>query len=310
MTKVLSIITSVLNGRPFIEDMLESTPFEGPIEHLMIDAGSTDGTLEQLRKRPELRLIERPGLPLYAAWNEALARAEGNYVLFLNADDLLAAGALARIIPLLDGVVDIVFGEADAFQNDENGNPMIKYLYRGAELTGLTLNALIFGAPIINAKIFRRALLLQKGGFDQSFRFAADRELLLRLIGTPLNIRYFPMLLYRYRIHSGSMSLQQTPQRRVLTAREHRRIATQVSKHYSEDQATRKMKQAWFTHETAVLFIYGLIAGNPGAVREAAADLLRGGFKGLIAIIAAHCIRRAHAERLRLAGIQGMDPPT
>lgn len=310
MTKALSVITSVLNGRPYIEDMLASMPFEAPIEHLVIDAGSTDGTIDLLQHRAELRLIVRPQLSLYAAWNEALTLAEGNYVLFLNADDLLAAGAIARIMPLLDGTVDIVCGEADVFRDKHNGGSEITCHYRGPELTGLALDALVFGAPIINAKVFRRALLLQRGGFDESFRFAADRKLMLRLIGTPLNVRYFSQLLYRYRIHAGSKTLQQTPQRRILTAREHRCIATQMLQASAAGQPAREMMQAWHAHETAVLLTRGLTAGDCGAVREAAVDLLRGGVAGLMAIATARRVRRAYAERLRMAGMQGGELPT
>lgn len=309
MTKTLSVITSVLNGRPFIEEMLASVPFDRSIEHLVVDAGSSDGTLDLLRQRAGLRLIVRPGLSLYAAWNEALTLAEGNYVLFLNADDLLAAEAVARIVPLLDGAVDVICGEAEAFQEDRDGVLRTTFRYRGHEIAGLVLDALVFGAPIINAKIFRRALLLEIGGFDPSFEFAGDRELMLRLMGKSPNVRYLPALLYRYRIHPGSMTLQQSARRRVHTAREHRRIAVQRSMAFLADRRTCEMMQQWQLHEAAVLLARGLAASEYGAVRESVVDLLRGGLEGLRSIAAARGARRAYAERLRASSKQDEELP-
>ncbi len=135
MTKALTLITSVLNGRPFIDDMLASVPANPDIEHLVIDAGSSDGTLDLLRARGGLRLIVRPGLPLYDAWNEALVTAEGDYVLFLNSDDVLAPDALSAIQPALQEPLDILCAEAEAFH--DRGTI---YRYRGKELTRLAVS--------------------------------------------------------------------------------------------------------------------------------------------------------------------------
>lgn len=292
----------MLNGRPFIEEMLASVPADGSIEHLVLDAGSSDGTLDVLRQRVGVRLITRPGLPLYAAWNEALVAAEANHVLFLNADDVLAKGAIEQILPILTSAPDLVCAEAEAFQDCEGGPRRIVHRYRGTVLTGLEPDELVFGAPIINAKIFRRSLLLKHGGFDSSYAFAADRALLLRLaLAGNTTSRNLPTLVYRYRIHPGSMTLQQNAKRRIVIAREHRRIAAHWVADRTVTGGVQALMSAWLVHEAVVLAARGIEAADWDAVGEGAGALLHGGFSGLKALASARRIRRAYAAKVRAA---------
>jgi len=303
----LTLVTSVLNGRPHIDEMLASVLANPQIEHLVIDAGSSDGTLDILRARSDLRLIERPGLPLYDAWNEALAAAQGDYVLFLNADDLLVAGALDRLLPHLKAPLDILCAEAEAFDNDASHPP--RYSYRGAGLTGLTWETLLFGAPLINAKIFRRTLLLDAGGFDTSLPVAADRDLLLRLaaMSSHLRIDCSPTLMYRYRIHAGSKTLQQTAKARAGIAREHARIAARLMTDSTLVPHVSEMAAHWAAHEAAVLAVRSLQAGDVRTSLAAFREVCRP--RRLAHVAAAREIRRAYAGRLRDVAAQMRRPP-
>ena len=65
------------------------------IEHIVVDGGSTDGTLELVANRPELRLIDGPDQGVYDALNKGIAAATGDVICFLNSDDALEPGALA-----------------------------------------------------------------------------------------------------------------------------------------------------------------------------------------------------------------------
>jgi len=181
VAQVLTLATSVLNGMPHIVDMLASVSTARQIEHIAVDAGSTDGTLEVLREHKGLRLVERPRISLYGAWNVALKEARGAYIAFLNADDELAPDAVSSILDALGDNPDIVCGSAEVFEERAGGRRTVCD-YRGEFLTGVSVPVLAFGAPIINAKVFRCGIIESIGGFDESYSIAADRDLLWRLV--------------------------------------------------------------------------------------------------------------------------------
>ncbi len=311
MAPALTLITSILNGRPFIEDMLASVPAAAGVEHLVIDAGSSDGTLDVLRQRTGLRLTVRPGLPLYEAWNEALAAAQGAYVTFLNADDVLAPGALAAVVRDLKGPSDILCAEADAFEDAGQGERRLRYRYCGEALSGLGIDVLMFGAPLINAKIFRRDLLRSAGGFDLSFAIAADRDLLLRLAlsASSMAVQYRPTPFYHYRIHGRSKTLRPGASARAAIAREHGRIARRLLADPALDARTRAKAAAWLAHENAVLAVRSVEAGDFRAAVGAASALIRGGAASVAQLAAARRIRRTYARCLREATRSGSPRP-
>lgn len=89
------------NALPWIERCLDSVR---EVETVVVDNGSTDGTVELVRERfPEAILLERENRGLAAGWNAGLAAASSpRYYLFLNADAWLAGDALARLVAFAD----------------------------------------------------------------------------------------------------------------------------------------------------------------------------------------------------------------
>ena len=299
----LTLITSVLNGRPYIAGMLASVPDNPGIEHIVIDAGSTDGTLDDLNGRHGIRLIKHPGIPLYGAWNEAVKIARSPFVAFLNADDELPLSAVDIMLDAIGNAdeTDVFCGEAKAFidtPESAESDRRIVCDYTGEQLTALYLPVLVFGASVINAKVFRRQLVIDAGGFDTSLAFAADREFLLRLaLSRPRpQCMQLPDCLYHYRIHRGSKTLAQSARRRVETAREHMRIAARLYARRDLAKKTRKLLRAWRTRETMVTLCRGFAAGDKtsflGAVR-AAGGLVRAAPHILPDLIVSRKARRA-----------------
>src|SRR6266478_277673 len=90
---LISIITPVLNRVGLIGAALDSVCRAGAVvtEHLVVDGGSTDGSLSLLRNRPGIRLVEAPGTGIYDALNLGLHAARGDILCQLNSDDLLSA---------------------------------------------------------------------------------------------------------------------------------------------------------------------------------------------------------------------------
>jgi hypothetical protein len=98
---LISVITVVFNGERYLEQTIQSVINQvgSQIEYIIIDGGSTDGTLEILRKYDGQidYWVSEPDLGLYDAMNKGTAIAVGEYTIHINADDLLfESGALAK----------------------------------------------------------------------------------------------------------------------------------------------------------------------------------------------------------------------
>jgi GT2 family glycosyltransferase len=100
----VSAVVVTLNALPWAARCLESVR---GCETVVVDVGSTDGTLELVRRRfPEARVLEVPNRGLAAAWNEGIGTSSGRYVLLLNADAWLLDDALARLVEFADAHPD------------------------------------------------------------------------------------------------------------------------------------------------------------------------------------------------------------
>jgi glycosyltransferase involved in cell wall biosynthesis len=95
----ITIVTPCFNAAAFIERALDSVATQEypQIEHVIVDAGSTDGTVEILQSRSDIRWISEPDEGQSDAMNKAVAMATGDIVGWLNADDWYLPGAFAAI---------------------------------------------------------------------------------------------------------------------------------------------------------------------------------------------------------------------
>ena len=101
----LSIITTVFNAASYIQDCIESVLSQAQqVEHIIVDGGSTDGTLEIIRKYgPRLaKVVSEPDAGIYDGMNKGLKLVTGDIVGLLNADDIYAGPEiLAKVIATL-----------------------------------------------------------------------------------------------------------------------------------------------------------------------------------------------------------------
>jgi N-acetylglucosaminyl-diphospho-decaprenol L-rhamnosyltransferase len=92
----VSVVVVTLNAQPYLEQCLESVR---GYETIVIDHGSTDGTLELVRERfPEARLVEQENRGLAAGWNRGMREASGRWFLILNADAWVVGDAVGRLV--------------------------------------------------------------------------------------------------------------------------------------------------------------------------------------------------------------------
>jgi GT2 family glycosyltransferase len=99
-----SAVVVTYNALPWLEQCLESVRGE---ETIVVDNGSTDGTVDFVRERfPEARVVEQGNVGLAAGWNAGIAVASGRWFLILNADAWLTEGSLERLVAFGDSRPD------------------------------------------------------------------------------------------------------------------------------------------------------------------------------------------------------------
>ena len=179
----ISVITTVLNGRETLPDALESLWSQDypDIEHIVIDGGSTDGTvdfIETHRDRIDYMSSE-PDEGLYDAFNKGIRAATGDIVGFLHADDLFAGPTvlsdLVRCMSEADA--SLVYGDlryVDRVQPER----VIRHWHSGH----FSKRQLAWGWMPPHPTLFvNRALFMKVGLFDTQFRIAGDYDHILRL---------------------------------------------------------------------------------------------------------------------------------
>ncbi len=211
-TPRFSIITATFNRAPLLREAIESVRAQGrdDIEHLIIDAASTDGTRELLAEHPDLRVISEPDRGIYDAFNKGLALARGEIVHFLNSDDLFVPGALDAVAGAFREDVDLVSGGVEFFERAADGAELVLRRDQTEAELAFTVPQVLLGLPALNARFFRRRLIERIGNFDLRYTIAADREFLLRAALLRPRGEIVRQLVYRYRSHAGSLTVHET----------------------------------------------------------------------------------------------------
>jgi len=213
----ISIVTPSLNQCGFIPEMLASLESQDypDWEHVVFDAGSTDGSVEVWREWEEggkfrngkmgklgngerrVRVFVEPDRGQSDAINKGMRVATGEIVGWLNADDVFLPGALAKVAEAFEKNPDAVVVYGVGAKTDLEGRIIKKVPFR--EFSSKRLSY-AFGA-VQPAMFFRRDAYWKVGGLDESLHYAMDWDLLLKLarVGNVIaipdhlaNIRYYP----------------------------------------------------------------------------------------------------------------------
>ena len=209
----ISIVTPSLNQAEFIERTIQSVLNQdyGRLEHIVIDGGSTDGSLTILKKyQTRLTWVSEADRGQAEAINKGLKRASGDIVCWLNADDEFTSGALQTVASYFDRhpEAQLVYGDAEAI--DEKGQA---YGRRGnVKATNFEELATV-GDFIVQPATFWRAKLLDELGYlDESLKYCLDYEYWLR-VAQKYPLHYLPVPLARERFHHQAKTTQATLRR-------------------------------------------------------------------------------------------------
>jgi glycosyltransferase involved in cell wall biosynthesis len=178
---LVSIVTPTLNQGQFIEATIRSIKAQTypRFEHIVIDGGSTDETLDILRRYDgtyPMRWLSEPDGGMYDAINKGMRLAGGDILAYLNSDDLYFPWTLETVVEAFEThpEAEVVFGDALGLSPTGRADIRFQPAYRYEFL----LHASSFVQPAV---FWRRAVANEVGPFDTSFRLAGDLDFFLRM---------------------------------------------------------------------------------------------------------------------------------
>lgn len=188
----ISVITVCYNAKATIERTLQSVTQQSypNKEFVVIDGGSTDGTLEILKKYADQIdvLVSEPDKGIYDAMNKGIAKASGDYLIFINADDYFYDEfALERVAQAPHA--DFIFG--DQYDEEDGSRELAQ------NLDALDVYHMFRGYFAHQSILAKRELFQKYGNFDLSYKICADWDWILRClvngatttrVGTPIAV--------------------------------------------------------------------------------------------------------------------------
>lgn len=180
----ISIVTPCFNSAATLADTINSVLAQtyADVEHVIVDGGSTDGTVELIRRYEpryagRLKWVSEPDKGIYDAMNKGIRMATGDVVGVLNSDDFFFdANVVSDIAKAFTDDVDCIFGNLK-FVSKSDTSKVVR-IWKGSPYRSFHTG----WHPAHPTFYVRRFILQDNGAFDIRFKIASDFELMLRLI--------------------------------------------------------------------------------------------------------------------------------
>ncbi|NMC99392.1 MAG: glycosyltransferase, partial [Bacteroidales bacterium] len=202
----ISIVTPSFNSAKFIEDCIQSVLNQNypNFENIIIDGGSTDGTIEILKKYPHLKWISEPDEGQSDALNKGFKLATGEWILWLNSDDRLCAKAIDTFLEYISKYngIDLFYGHVK-FINEKNG--LIKNVFNIPYSYHLTTLRLYI--PPSTGTLFR-ASILKSYHLDIEYHYIMDVVWFLRY-GNKVHTKLINAFLSEFRVSGDNKTYSQ-----------------------------------------------------------------------------------------------------
>ena len=213
MNPLVSVLIPCYNREKLVKDSIDSALRQTyqNIEVIVVNDGSTDNSLSVIKSYGDrIKYIDASNQGACAARNAALKLCQGEYVQFLDSDDILDQSKVEKQIPILLGdLADISFCQADYF--DESG-PLISDSSGYPEPTGDHLDYILSYNYATTLPLHKKSWLELIGGFRENLKRAQDTDLHIRLVSRGARIHVMPDRLVHIRLHDGPrISAQKSP---------------------------------------------------------------------------------------------------
>jgi glycosyltransferase involved in cell wall biosynthesis len=205
---LISVITPSYNQAAYLEETILSVlgqDFPG-LEYIVVDGGSTDGSLDIIHRYQD-RIswwVSEPDSGQAEAINKGLSRATGEFVAWINSDDVYLSGAIARAVSVLQADPQLAFVFGDAVTIDADGNLLGQLKFVPYEL----LDLMAFRIICQPAVFMRRSAVEKMGMLDASYHYLLDHHLWIRL-ATLAPFLYVPASMAAARHHLEAKNIAQ-----------------------------------------------------------------------------------------------------
>ncbi|HSF82394.1 MAG TPA: glycosyltransferase family 2 protein [Anaerolineales bacterium] len=205
---LVSIITPSYNQASYLEETILSVVEQdhSPLEYFIVDGGSQDGSLDIIQKYSD-RLtwwVSERDAGQAEAINKGLARATGEIVAWLNSDDLLLPGAVARAVSALEANPELGMVFGDAITIAAEGQPLKRLAFNDWGLPEFMRFRIICQPAVF----MRKACLERAGLLDPSYHYLLDHHLWIRLARLA-PVQHIPETLAAARHHPGAKNVAQ-----------------------------------------------------------------------------------------------------
>lgn len=189
---VVTVTFNALEGFAKTAASVQAQSWRHQIEYLVVDGGSTDGTVEAVRAAADRGQVDawvsEADRGIYDAMNKATARARGEFVLFMNAGDVFpATDTVERLFDLGTARPDYVWGDSEVDREGrllpDPADRMVRFLYR--QMT------------VCHQSLAVRTTVLRQHPFDLSLKVAADYGVLCALVTAGVPGVYRPVVVSR-----------------------------------------------------------------------------------------------------------------
>lgn len=194
-TPSIAVITPVRNGLPYLYEAIECVVAQqyAPLEMIVVDDGSTDGSGDAARGSGFCRVLETPGIGPAAARNLGIRASESDLLIFLDADDLLGPSLIRSSIDALKHAPEAGFAQACIQNFTARPDGTSNYFTRPYRFINL------------GAGVWRRTVFETVGLFDESLRLCEDLDFVMRCWERDIPKVQVDSLMF-YRRHASNMT--------------------------------------------------------------------------------------------------------
>jgi glycosyltransferase involved in cell wall biosynthesis len=256
---LVSIVTPSLDQGRYLPEAIESVRVQThpEIEHVVVDGGSTDGTLELLARHEGIRWVSEPDRGQSHALNKGFGLARGDVLGWLNADDAYTPGAAAAAVAALEETgAGLVYADVTRV-NDDGVNPR---RIRSRPTFDLWTEANLGCGVYSPAVFFTREALEAVGGVDEQLHLTMDYDLWLR-IGKRFPVVHVDDVWGVQRIHGEAKTMTRDfwPERLAVSRRHGGRLVSPllIRRHVRNERAQQLVGRG-------VSGVYALLGKRPG----------------------------------------------
>ena len=190
-----SIITCTYNTEKVLKRTLDSVAAQScyNVEHLIIDGASTDTTMQLVAdyqaanqdadKKHEIIVVSERDSGLYDAMNKGIGLAKGDYLVFLNAGDVLPAPDTLELIAAAVGdgetLPGVLYGDTNIVDDDGR---FLRHRHLAPPKRGLSWHSFSNGMLVCHQAFYARADLAKRNLYDLNYRFSADVDWCIRVM--------------------------------------------------------------------------------------------------------------------------------